>query len=180
MLAGDRRLPLQPSITANQLKMKIRPAIEKDFAEIWKIFRSVIAQGDTYSSDDSTTADEAYEKWMNKKAKTFVAEKDQKILGVYLIKPNQVGRGSHIGNCSYMVSEDARGQGIGKALALHSIETAKQLGYHAIQFNFVVSTNTAAVNLWKSVGFRIIATVPKAFNHKTLGYVEFFVMFKEL
>ena len=132
------------------------------------------------SNDDETTADEAYEKWMNKKVKTFVAEKDGKILGAYLIKPNQVGRGSHVGNCSYIVSEEARGQGVGKALALHSIDIAKELGYKAIQFNFVVSTNTAAVNLWKSVGFRILATVPKAYNHKTLGYVDAYVMFKEL
>jgi L-amino acid N-acyltransferase YncA len=160
--------------------MKIRPALEKDFAEIWKIFRSVIAGGNTYVNDDATTADEAYEKWMNKKVKTFVAEKDGKVLGAYLIKPNQVGRGSHVGNASYIVSEEARGQGVGKALALHSIETAKESGYKAIQFNFVVSTNAAAVNLWKSVGFKIIATVPKVFNHKTLGYVDAHVMFREI
>lgn len=160
--------------------MKIRPATEKDFAEIWKIFRAVIAAGDTYVNDDATTADEAYDKWMDKKSKTFVAEKNGKILGAYLIKPNQVGRGSHVGNCSYIVSEEARGQGVGKALALHSIETAKELGYRAIQFNFVVSTNEAAVNLWKSVGFKIIATVPQAFRHKELGYVDAYVMFRDL
>ena len=160
--------------------MKIRAANEKDFAAIWKIFKAIIERGDTYVNDANTTADEAYAKWMSDKADTFVAEKDGKILGAYLIKPNQVGRGSHVGNASYIVDEAARGQGLGKALAQHSIASAKDLGYRAIQFNFVVSTNEAAVKLWKSVGFKIIGIVPQAFNHKALGYVDAYVMFREV
>lgn len=160
--------------------MKIRPATEKDFDEIWRIFKAVISRGDTYVNGSETSREDAYEKWMNKKAKTFVAEIDGKIVGSYLIKPNQVDRGSHIANASYIVDENARGQGVGKALALHSIQTAKESNYRAIQFNFVVSTNKAAVNLWQSVGFKIIGTIPQAFNHSSLGYVDAYVMFREL
>lgn len=159
--------------------MEIRQATEKDFDEIWKIFQAVIAKGDTYVNAKITKA-EAHEKWMNKSAKTFVATISSKIVGAYLVKPNQIDRGSHIANASYIVDENHRGAGIGKALALDSISTAKKLGYHAIQFNFVVSTNEAAVKLWQKVGFKIIGTSPKAFNHKDLGYVDSYIMFREL
>lgn len=161
-------------------KIKIILAKKKDFEEIWRIFKSVISKGDTYVNRPSTTKREAYEKWMNKNGKTFVAKIDDKIVGAYLLKANQVDLGSHVVNASYIVDEEKRGFGIGKALALHSISKAKELNYHAIQFNFVVSTNIAAVKLWKSVGFRIIGTVPKAFKHSTLGYVDAYIMFKEL
>ncbi len=158
----------------------IRIAAKEDFPEIWRIFRSVIAKGDTYVNRPETTADEAYAKWMDKKSKTFVAEINGKIVGAYLLRANQVDLGSHIGNASYIVDENVRGSGIGKALALHSISTAKEIGYRAIQFNFVVSTNIAAVKLWQSVGFQIIGTIPKAFKHSSLGYVDSYIMFLEL
>jgi len=160
--------------------IKITLAKNEDFDEIWRIFKAVIKAGETYVNDEKTTKKEAREKWLNKSAKTFVAKIDGEILGAYLIKANQLGRGSHIANASYIVDEAARGKGVGKALALHSITTAKKLQFKAMQFNFVISTNEAAVNLWKSVGFEIIATIPQAFNHKSLGYVDAFVMFKKL
>lgn len=161
-------------------KIKIRPSEKKDFDEIWRIFQSVISRGDTYVNRAKTTKDEARAKWENKNAKVFVAEIDEKIVGVYLLKPNYVDRGSHVANASYIVDENFRGAGIGRALALHSISTAKEFGYKAMQFNFVVSTNVAAVNLWKSVGFKVVGIVPKVFSHKDLGYVDAFVMFREL
>ncbi len=160
--------------------IKIRRAIESDFLEIWRIFRSVIAGENTYVNRRDTTKEEAYAKWMNKEAKTFVAESDGKIVGVYLLKSNQVDLGSHVANASYIVDENARGLGVGKALALHSIAQAKESGYRSMQFNFVVSTNEVAVKLWQSVGFKIIGTVPKAFKHSTLGYVDAYVMFLDL
>jgi L-amino acid N-acyltransferase YncA len=159
---------------------KIRPAVESDFTEIWRIFRSVIAGENTYVNRRETTEEEARAKWLDKSAKTFVAEINNKIVGVYLLKPNRVDLGSHVANASYIVDENTRGLGIGKALALHSIASAKEFGYRAMQFNFVVSTNEAAVKLWQSVGFRIVGTVPKAFKHSALGYVDTYVMFREL
>ncbi len=160
--------------------MNIRPAAAKDFPAIWKIFQSVIAGGDTYVNRAETTEDEARAKWFAANAKTFVAEIDGRIIGSYLLRPNHIDRGSHVANASYIVDANTRGAGVGKALALHSIATAKELGYLAMQFNFVVSTNVAAVNLWKSVGFEIIGTIPKGFNHAALGYVDAHVMFRTL
>ncbi|MES2961577.1 MAG: GNAT family N-acetyltransferase [Pseudomonadota bacterium] len=160
--------------------MKISLATKKDFPDIWRIFKSVISSGDTYVNRAETTAEAAYEKWMNIAAQTFVARINNQIVGAYLIKPNHVDRGSHIANASYIVDENKRGFGIGKSLALHSIATAKESGYKAMQFNFVVSTNKAAVNLWQSVGFKIIGTIPQGFNHQALGYVDAYIMFREL
>ena len=159
---------------------QIRLATDADFPEIWRIFKSVIASETTYVNRHDTTEKEARAKWMDPKAQTFVAEIDQKIVGAYLIKSNQVDLGSHIANASYIVDESTRGQGVGKTLALHSIANAKNLGYRTIQFNFVVSTNFAAVKLWQSVGFQIIGTIPKAFKHSSLGYVDAYIMFQDL
>ena len=135
----------------SQKMINIRPATEFDFDEIYRIFKSVIAGENTYVNRADTTKEEVHAKWMDKKSKSFVAEipgeVTKKIVGVYLIKPNQVDLGSHIANASYIVDENTRGAGVGKALALHSIAKAKELGYRAMQFNFVASTNEAAVNL---------------------------------
>ncbi|MBP9747310.1 MAG: GNAT family N-acetyltransferase, partial [Saprospiraceae bacterium] len=80
----------------------------------------------------------------------------------------------------YMVSPQAKGQGIGRSMGIHSLEQARLLGYHAMQFNFVVKTNTVAVNLWKSLGFEIVGEIPSAFKHQTLGYVNVYIMYKSL
>lgn len=160
--------------------VSILAAQEKDFDEIWRIFYQVIIGGETYVNDESTTKTDARSKWLNESAKSFIAKIDDKIVGAYLIRPNQVGRGSHIANASYIVDEETRGNGVGKALALHSITTAKELGYKAMQFNFVVSSNEPAVKLWQSVGFKIIGTIPQGFKHKVLGFVDAYIMFREL
>ena len=110
----------------------------------------------------------------------YVAVEDGKILGTYYIKSNQPGHGSHVCNAGYIVSTEARGKGIGKTMCLHSLDEAKKLGYKAMQYNLVVSTNKGAVKLWESCGFKIVGTLPKVFNHKELGFVDAFVMFKEL
>jgi len=94
--------------------------------------------------------------------------------------PNQRGPGAHVCNCGYMVAESARGKGVARAMCLHSLDYARQRGYRAMQFNHVVSANTTAVALWKKLGFEIVGTLPKAFNHPVHGYVDSYVMFQTL
>jgi len=160
--------------------MKIREAAVSDYDSIWQLFKSVIKSGDTYVFDPHTKKENLSKYWFAANMKTFVAEKNGLIRGTYIIKPNQVGLGSHIANCSYMVHPDYQGKGIGKLLCEHSLKYAKDTGYKAIQFNLVVSTNTAAVKLWGEYGFEIIGTIPEGFNHKDLGYVDAYIMFKKL
>jgi ribosomal protein S18 acetylase RimI-like enzyme len=99
---------------------------------------------------------------------------------MYKLQPNHVGRGAHVANASYMVSPNAQGVGVGHLLGEHSIGEARRKGYLAMQFNYVVSTNNPAIHLWKRLGFSIVGTLPKAYRHRRLGYVDAYVMYKLL
>ena len=65
-------------------------------------------------------------------------------------------------------------------MAFWSLDEARRLGFTAMQFNFVVSTNTVAVNLWKSIGFEVIGTIPNGFNHSREGLVDALIMYQKL
>jgi len=79
-----------------------------------------------------------------------------------------------------MVAPSARGQGIGRAMADHCLGEARRLGFRAMQFNFVVSTNTPAIHLWQQLGFDIVGTLPEAFRHPEKGFVDVYVMYRSL
>ena len=155
--------------------------IQQDYDKVWDIFSNVIRTGDTYVFDPYTPKESLSRNWFADYMDTFVAiDSDGEILGTYIIKPNQIDLGNHIANCGYMVNPKYQGRGIGKLLCEHSIVFAKDKGYLGIQFNIVVSTNTIAVALWKKLGFEIIGTTPKGFRHKSLGFVDTYIMFKDL
>jgi len=160
--------------------LKIREAIETDFEKIWPIFHEIAAAGETYAYPRDISKEEARKFWMLLPHKTFVAEEEGKILGSYYIKTNQLGPGSHVCNCGYMVSSKARGKGLGTAMCEHSLEMAIKLGYKAMQFNLVASSNEGAVKLWTKLGFETIGRLPKAFNHPAKGYVDALIMYKWL
>lgn len=160
--------------------MNIREAVVEDFDEIWPIFHEVVSAGDTYAYPQETNKDQALNIWVNTPRKTFVVEESGNILGTYYIKTNQAGPGSHVCNCGYMVSSKARGKGLATAMCEHSQKIAKELGYKAMQFNFVASTNEGAIRLWNKLGFETVGMLPKAFNHPEKGYVDALVMYKWL
>lgn len=160
--------------------MTIRPATLADWTAIWAMFRAVCATGDAFAYDTDTTEETARKLWIDAPTVAFIAEENGVILGTYFLRPNQPGHGSHVANGGYMVAEAARGRGLASAMCAHSIETAKQFGYRAMQFNCVVSTNEAAVRTWQKFGFAIVGTLPGAFRHETLGYVDVHVMYREL
>ena len=160
--------------------MNIRVATEEDFDEIWPIFHEVVSAGDTYAYPQDTTKEQALNIWVSTPRKTFVVEESGNILGTYYIKTNQAGPGSHVCNCGYMVSSKARGKGLATAMCEHSQKIAKELGYKAMQFNFVASTNEGAVKLWEKLGFEMAGKLPKAFSHPAKGYVDALVMYKWL
>src|SRR5690606_14596734 len=118
--------------------------------------------------------------WLSPDMETYVLEQNGAVLGSYIIKPNHIGLGDHIGNCAYMVHPKAQGKGIGRQLCEHSLRRGKAMGFVGIQFNIVVSTNTAAVALWKKFGFEIIGTTPKGFRHPQLGLVDTYIMYLAL
>ncbi|MFL6531634.1 MAG: GNAT family N-acetyltransferase [Chthoniobacterales bacterium] len=161
--------------------MKIRTANRSDSDEIWKIFHAVVRRGDTYAFDPEITREDALSYWFRADTETFVAEDaDGQIVGTYILRPNQNGPGSHVANAAFMVSPEARRLGLGRAMGEDCLTRARAGGYRAMQFNFVVSTNTGALKLWQELGFRIVGTLPNAFRHPSLGYVDAHVMFREL
>ena len=160
--------------------LAMRKATSKDADAIWKILKEVISRGDSFVFDPNSPKEKMMAYWMESEKHTYVAVLDNSIVGSFFIKTNQPGLGSHIANAGYMTSPLASGKGIGKAMGQFSLEEARRLGYKAMQFNIVVKSNERAVRLWQSLGFKIIGEIPEAFNHKTLGMTNAYVMYQKL
>lgn len=161
--------------------MLIRPATDDDWPAIYPIFAATVAEGRTYAYPERLSPHEAQALWVEPPpGQTVVAVQDGTVVGTAKMGPNRPGRGAHVATASFMVSPDHRGSGIGRGLAEYVIAWARDTGYQSIQFNAVVETNTAAVHLWRSLGFEIIGTVPEAFNHPEHGLVGMHVMWLRL
>ncbi|WP_062205785.1 GNAT family N-acetyltransferase [Aureimonas sp. AU12] len=160
--------------------MLIRPAADRDRTAILSIIAPVIRRGETYPLDRDMSEADALAYWFGPDKTVFVAEEDGVVLGTYTIRPNQAGGGRHVCNCGYITAGEAAGRGIARAMCLHSLDQARSHGYRAMQFNFVVSTNDRAVALWQAMGFEIVGTLPRAFEHPSHGPVDAFVMFQTL
>jgi len=160
--------------------MSVRLATVKDRDTIWAILEPMIGAGETYTLPRDMGREEALAYWFSAEKETFVWEEGGRILGTYFLKANQQGGGAHVANCGYVTSFAAQGRGIARAMCLHSLERAKERGFRAMQFNFVVSTNERAVKLWSSLGFEIVGRLPRAFEHPELGLVDALVMYREL
>lgn len=163
-----------------QKQTAIRVATEKDIDGIWPIFQEIVSAGETYAFPRDTDRDGALDLWIRQPRRTFVFESSGDALGTYYIKTNQPGQGGHVCNCGYMVASNARGRGIAETMCRHSQEIAISMGYKAMQFNLVVSTNVGAVRLWERLGFETVGRLPKAFRHPSQGYVDALVMYKWL
>ena len=160
---------------------KIRPAAASDWSAIWRMIEPVFRAGETYPTDPDVTEAGAHRYWIEQPMGTFVmVDSAENILGSYYIKPNQPTLGAHVCNCGYIVAENARGQGVASQLCIHSQQIAVELGFRAMQYNLVVSTNTVAFRLWKKHGFQVVGTLPQAFKHSKLGYVDAYVLYKLL
>lgn len=158
----------------------IRPAAVSDADAIWHIFQQVVAGRDSYTFAPDTTRDEGVGYWFGPDVTSFVAELDGGVLGMYKLTENHRDLGAHVANASFMVAPEAAGRGIGRAMGVHCLREARVQGYEAMQFNFVVSTNRRAVALWQSLGFQIVGTLPRAFQHGALGMVDAYVMHRFL
>jgi RimJ/RimL family protein N-acetyltransferase len=159
----------------------IRPLEPKDWTATWEVIKPVFRAGETYPFAPDITEKEAYKAWVEMPSATFVAvDECNEVLGTYYIKPNQPALGAHVCNCGYIVAKEARGRGIAAEMCQHSQREAIARGFRAMQYNLVVSTNEVAVRLWKRQGFEVVGTLPQAFRHPRLGYVDALVMYKQL
>ena len=155
--------------------MLIREAVDADWPLIHPFFSAIVAAGETYAYPENLTSEQAHRLWTGP-GHTVVAVDGGTVLGSATMGPNRPGRGAHVATASFMVDPRHGGRGVGRALGEHMIGWAAAAGFRGIQFNAVVETNTAAVALWRSLGFEVIGTVPEAFDHRELGLVGLHVM----
>jgi len=159
----------------------IREAIEADWPSIYPFFSEIVAAGHTYAYPENLTLEDARPLWMAPPpSRTVVAVDGDAVVGSATMGPNRPGRGSHVATGSFMVDPRHHGRGAGRALGKYALDWARSAGYRSIQFNAVVETNGAAIHLWQSLGFRILTTVPEAFDHREHGLVGLHVMFQRL
>lgn len=164
--------------------MDIRDSTAADWPAIWPFLHRIIAAGETFSWDPATPAELACEMWFPPSpGRTVVAlDGDGTVVGSAETHPNQPpgGPAGHVANAGFMVDPERAGAGIGRALGEHVIAQARADGYRAMVFNAVAESNTAAVALWCSLGFVVLATVPDGFRHPRRGYVGLHIMYRQL
>lgn len=160
--------------------MLIRPATPADDDALWAILQPICASGEVFCVPRDGGREAAFGYWRSGERRIFVAEDGGAIVGSYYLRANQGGGGAHVANAGYATAPAAQGKGVARALLAHSLETAREAGFRAMQFNFVVLTNTRAVALWESAGFAVVGRLPGAFAHPTLGLVDALVMFRPL
>ncbi|MCP3751536.1 GNAT family N-acetyltransferase [Pseudomonas sp. SBB6] len=158
----------------------IRPMTAADFERFWPTFQAIVSACETYAFDPAMSQEQARQLWLEAPLRTLVAEEDGVLLGSYFLKANAAGPGNHVSNCGYMVCDAARGRGVARLMCEHSQQLARELGFLAMQFNSVVSSNEVAVALWQKLGFAIVGRLPKAYRHARLGLVDSLVMYKWL
>lgn len=160
--------------------IEIRKAEAGDAEQIWNIIQQVIAGGDTYVFDPATPREKMLGYWCGQDKHTYVATIDGEVVGTFILKDNQPDLGAHIATASYMTLPAAAGQGVGRAMGEFSLVAAKNLGYKAMQFNIVVASNERAVRLWQKIGFDIIGEIPEAFQHRSHGLTNAYIMYRKL
>lgn len=163
-----------------RVSLRIRKAVEDDGETILGIILPIIRSGETYPLDPKLSVEGALAYWTATAKTAFVAVEDSKVVGTYYLAPNQPGGGAHVCNCGFMVGAEATGKGVARAMCEHALVEARAAGYRAMQFNFVVSSNTRAIALWERMGFDVVGRLPRAFNHPSEGLVDALVMYQEL
>ena len=159
----------------------IRPLVPDDWDRVFEIFTAVVAEGETYAYPDALSSEAARALWVEgPPGEAIVALRDGVILGTAKFGPNRPARGSHVATASFMVTNESRGSGVGRAMVEYVIAAAKERGYASMQFNAVVSTNVHAIELYRQLGFVTIGTVPQAFDHATRGRVGLEIMYLQL
>jgi GNAT superfamily N-acetyltransferase len=159
----------------------IREVLEADWVAIYPTFAAIVAEGRTYAYPEHLPSEAAGRLWMEQSpGRTVVAVEGGSVWGTAKMGPNRPGRGAHVATASFMIDPAYHGRGVGRALGEHVLTWARAAGYRSIQFNAVVETNHVAVHLWRSLGFEILATVPRAFDHPEHGLVGLHLMFQYL
>ena len=177
----DQSLLDRPSLAAPTPPLQIRPYESADWPQVWVLLEPVFRAGETFPHDPAISEAEARVAWVEQSQAVMVAvDPAGAVVGTYYLRPNSLALGAHVANAGYVVAQHCRRQGIGSRLCQHSLQAARRLGFRLMQFNLVVSTNTAGIRCWQRNGFQVVGTLPGAFRHRQLGYVDALVMMQAL
>src|SRR6478735_594420 len=161
-------------------ELAIRPAAFADQAAVWQILEPAIRAGETLALDQDLTRAGALDYWFSARHEVFVAEQEGTVVGTYLLRANEAGGGAHVATALYVVSPAATGRGIAQAMIEHSLDHARKRGFSAMQLGFVPSSEERRLKLWQRAGFSVLARLPKAFRHPSLGLIDAFVLHRAL
>jgi len=161
-------------------ELSIRHAVYADQERVWQALEPTLRAGESIALDRDITRASALDYWFSARHEVFVAEQEGTVVGTYFLRANNAGGGAHVANSVYVVSPSATGRGIAQAMCEHSLAHARQRGFSAMQFNFVLSSEERRVKLWQRAGFEIVGKLPKAFRHPSLGLIDAYVMYRDL
>lgn len=159
--------------------MTIRQFEDRDIERAREIWNEIVRDGVAFPQLEELDTQSGLD-FFHSQSFTGVCEENGELLGLYILHPNNVGRCGHICNASYAVASRARGRGVGEALVLHCLKTAKELGFRIMQFNAVVSNNTTALRLYAKLGFTQLGVIPGGFLMKDGSYQDIIPHYKEL
>ncbi len=180
---GDKTINFRnrTALASHTSALQIRAYAPSDWPSVWALLEPVFRSGETFPHDPAITEEEAQVAWVEQSQAVMVAaDAAGALVGTYYLRPNSLALGAHVANAGYVVAESARRQGIGSQLCQHSMQAARRLGFRLMQFNLVVCTNTAGIRCWQRNGFQVMGTLPEAFRHQRLGYVDALVMVQSL
>jgi L-amino acid N-acyltransferase YncA len=159
--------------------MMIREYREEDLEAMIRIWNEVVTEGIAFPQEECLDLNSG-EAFFASQSYTGVAEEKGTVLGLYILHPNNVGRGGHICNASYAVASEARGRHIGEKLVLDCLSRGKTLGFRVLQFNAVVESNIHARHLYERLGFVQLGTIPGGFRMKDGHYENICPYYHEL
>ncbi len=162
-----------------EIQIMIRKFVNEDIGDMVRIWNEVVEEGIAFPQEDCLDMESGIS-FFESQSYSAVAEENGKIVGLYILHPNNVGRCGHICNASYAVSSDVRGQHIGEQLVLDCLKKAKELGFRVLQFNAVVESNIHARHLYERLGFKQLGTIPGGFRMKDGQYENICPYYHEL
>ena len=160
--------------------LQVRSVADEDRQCLLPILREAMSCAHSYPYDPMSNDEELLKIWLAPTHRVYIGLIESRIAGTFYIRPNQPCLGAHICNAGFIVSSNFSGRGVGTTLGKYALKQAKKLGYKAMQFNLVVVSNVVSIRIWKNLGFRVIGTIPEAFNHPQKGLIDAHIMHKKL
>ena len=159
--------------------MTIREYTKNDLSSCTAIWNEIVEEGVAFAMDTPIT-ESGMAAFLAAQTRVACAEEEGRVLGFYILHPVDIGRRSHIANASYAVSSANRGKGVGRMLVTDCIASARTHGFHGLQFNAVAKENTAAIALYKNLGFSVVGEIPCGFLRRDGRYDDLVMFFLPL